>query len=208
METKNYATSQEQFWANEFGDQYISRNESPQLLAAKIAMFSGIVGKTEGIRSVFEFGCNIGINLAALSTLVPDIEIRAIEINPTAAEFARERLPQAKIITGSISDYEPDETCDLAFTCGVMIHLNPDLLPSVYQKLAAASGKYVLVAEYYNPSPVTINYRGHDDRLFKRDFAGEFMEANPEYKLVDYKFMYRRDPSFPLDDITWFLLRK
>lgn len=208
MTNKNHQTPQEDFWASEFGDQYISRNESPELLAAKIAMFSEILGKAAGISSTVEFGCNIGINLVALSHLVPEIGLRAIEINPKAAEIAKKRLPQASISTGSIFDYEPEEPSDLAFTCGVMIHLNPKMLPAVYQKLAAASRKYVLIAEYYNPSPVTILYRGHEDRLFKRDFAGEFMDAHPEYRLVDYRFVYRKDPMFPLDDVTWFLLKK
>jgi len=25
---------------------------------------------------------------------------------------------------------------------------------------------YILIGEYYNPTPVAINYRGHEDRLF------------------------------------------
>jgi len=53
-----------------------------------------------------------------------------------------------------------------------------------------------------------IPYRGHSDRLFKRDFAGEMLEAYPGLALVDYGFAYRRDPVFPQDDISWFLLRK
>jgi spore coat polysaccharide biosynthesis protein SpsF len=91
---------------------------------------------------------------------------------------------------------------------GVLIHLNPDILPQVYDKLVKACGRYLLVAEYYNPSPVTINYRGHSDRLFKRDFAGEIMDQHPEMKLKDYGFSYRKDPNFPQDDITWFLMEK
>ena len=69
-------------------------------------------------------------------------------------------------------------------------------------------GRYLLVAEYYNPSPVTIPYRGHENRLFKRDFAGEILEKYPSMTLIDYGFAYRNDPSFPQDDITWFLLEK
>ncbi|MFM6157881.1 MAG: pseudaminic acid biosynthesis-associated methylase, partial [Sphaerospermopsis kisseleviana] len=67
---------------------------------------------------------------------------------------------------------------------------------------------YLLIAEYYNPSPVAIPYRGHADRLFKRDFAGEVLDQHPELRLVDYGFVYRRDPNFPQDDITWFLIEK
>jgi spore coat polysaccharide biosynthesis protein SpsF len=65
-----------------------------------------------------------------------------------------------------------------------------------------------LVCEYYNPSPVSIPYRGHTNKLFKRDFAGELMDRYPDLQLIDYGFVYRRDPSFPQDDVTWFLMEK
>lgn len=55
---------------------------------------------------------------------------------------------------------------------------------------------------------MTIPYRGHEQRLFKRDFAGEMLDAYPDLRLVDYGFVYRRDPVFPADDLTWFLMEK
>jgi spore coat polysaccharide biosynthesis protein SpsF len=55
---------------------------------------------------------------------------------------------------------------------------------------------------------MVVSYRGHADRLFKRDFAGEMMDMYPDLFLVDYGFAYRRDPSFPQDDISWFLMEK
>ena len=78
----------------------------------------------------------------------------------------------------------------------------------LYRALHEATRRWILVCEYYNPSPVTIEYRGHNDRLFKRDFAGEILDAYPDLRLVDYGFAYRRDPAFPQDDITWFLMEK
>lgn len=108
----------------------------------------------------------------------------------------------------SILDFNSQRTWDLALIKGVLIHINPDALSQVYDKLVAASGKYLLVAEYYNPAPVAIPYRGHTDRLFKCDFAGEIMDRHPQMELVDYGFAYRRDPNFPQDDITWFLMGK
>ena len=64
------------------------------------------------------------------------------------------------------------------------------------------------VAEYYNPSPVELPYRGHEGKLFKRDFAGELMDRHSTLTLVDYGFAYHRDNCFPQDDLTWFLLEK
>jgi spore coat polysaccharide biosynthesis protein SpsF len=105
-------------------------------------------------------------------------------------------------------DFAPQRTWDLVIVKGVLIHIKPDDLPQAYEKLAASCGNYLLVAEYYNPVPVTVPYRGHTDRLFKRDFAGEIMDRYPQIQLIDYGFAYHRDPNFPQDDITWFLMRK
>jgi spore coat polysaccharide biosynthesis protein SpsF len=81
------------------------------------------------------------------------------------------------------------------------------MLKKVYKKLAESTRKYLLIAEYYNPKPVKIYYRGHKNRLFKRDFAGEILKEFPIFSLIDYGFVYRNDPSFPQDDINWFLMR-
>lgn len=108
----------------------------------------------------------------------------------------------------SILDFTPTRRYDLTFIKGVLIHINPEMLTDVYDKLLSACGRYILVAEYYNPVPVAISYRGHSDRLFKRDFAGEIMDRHPKLQLIDYGFVYRRDPNFPQDDITWFLMEK
>ena len=54
--------------------------------------------------------------------------------------------------------------------------------------MVSATNRYLLVAEYYNPIPVAIPYRGHNERLFKRDFAGEIMEYYSEMQLLDYGF--------------------
>lgn len=88
------------------------------------------------------------------------------------------------------------------------IDINPDELNKVYDLLIRSSSRYICIAEYYNPSPVSIPYRGHQDRLFKRDFAGEILDRDPSLSLLDYGFCYHRDPNFPQDDITWFLLEK
>jgi hypothetical protein len=52
-----------------------------------------------------------------------------------------------------------------------------------------------------------VPYRGNQERLFKRDFAGELMDRHG-LKLVNYGFAYHRDNYHPQDDITWFLLEK
>jgi pseudaminic acid biosynthesis-associated methylase len=208
MDQKQFKTDQEKFWAGEFGTEYIERNRGDQLLASNLDFFVKALRNTQNVKSCIEFGANIGMNIKAIKLLYPGIDASGIEINSEAAKQLGELIEPSKIHNQSILDYTPDRTYDLTLIKGVMIHLNPDVLPDVYDKLVAACGRFLLVAEYYNPSPVAIPYRGHADRLFKRDFAGEIMDRHPAMKLIDYGFAYRRDPSFPQDDITWFLMEK
>jgi pseudaminic acid biosynthesis-associated methylase len=203
-----YQTEQESFWAGEFGDDYISRNKTEQLLSSNIKFFANAFSRLRSVGSTLEFGANIGMNLKALATLFPSLSCSGIEINPTAATELRGIFGADKVYEQSILDFESEQRWDLTFTKGVLIHINPDLLPVVYDKLYYHSNRYVLVAEYYNPTPVALPYRGHDARLFKRDFAGEMMDRFPDLALVDYGFLYHRDANFPQDDITWFMLEK
>lgn len=203
-----FKTEQEAFWAGEFGKDYIDRNQGDALLASNLDFFSKALRATRDIKSCIEFGANIGMNLKAIQLLHPSINASAIEINATAATQLHQVIASENIHHTSILDFEPTKTYDLTLIKGVLIHINPNELPQVYDKLVASCRRYLLVAEYYNPAPVTIPYRGHSDRLFKRDFAGEIMDRHPQLQLLDYGFAYRRDPNFPQDDITWFLMEK
>jgi pseudaminic acid biosynthesis-associated methylase len=90
----------------------------------------------------------------------------------------------------------------------VLIHIDPGRLRDAYAALYNASRRYICLAEYYNPAPVEVTYRGHQGKLFKRDFAGEMLDLYGDLRLLDYGFQYRRDPLFPQDDLTWFVLEK
>ena len=204
----SFKTEQETFWAGEFGDGYIDRNQGDALLASNLNFFSKSLNCAHGIQTCIEFGSNIGMNLKAMKLMFPKIDISAIEINTTAATQLRKIIPTEKIYNTSILDFQSCHTYDLVMIKGVLIHINPDYLPKVYDKLVASCSRYLMVAEYYNPTPVGVSYRGHNDRLFKRDFAGEIMNRHSQLHLIDYGFVYRRDPNFPQDDVSWFLMEK
>jgi pseudaminic acid biosynthesis-associated methylase len=203
-----FKTEQESFWAGAFGTEYIQRNQGDALLASNLDFFAKALRATRGVQTLIEFGANIGMNLKALKLLYPGFDQYGIEINADAALELAQVISPDHVYQTSILNFTPVKRWDLVLIKGVLIHINPDALPQVYDKLVESSGRYLLVAEYYNPAPVVIPYRGHTDRLFKRDFAGEIMERHPQMQLVDYGFAYRRDPSFPQDDITWFLMEK
>lgn len=199
-------TPQEKFWLGEFGDEYIGRNRSEILRAANLAFWADVLRRTPGAESFLEFGANIGLNLRAMAELVPGAKLTGVEINVEAAAILKD-WGGAEVRVGPIREFVSDKRWDMVFTKGVLIHLHPDSLPETYDLLHKYSSRYILIAEYYNPSPMEVRYRGHCGKLFKRDFAGELLDRHPDLKLVDYRFVWRRD-SFPQDDITWFLMEK
>jgi spore coat polysaccharide biosynthesis protein SpsF len=204
----DFKTDQESFWAGEFGTEYINRNTGDELLASNLALFGRALRSAQRLDDCIEFGANIGMNLKALKLLYPTQNQYALEINLSAvAELARV-IPTENVYHTSILDFTPARTWDLVLIKGVLIHINPGWLPQVYNTLHRATERYLLVCEYYNTTPVQVPYRGHSDRLFKRDFCGEILDRYSDLSLIDYGFVYRHDPTFPQDDITWFLMER
>lgn len=191
----------EEFWKGDFGNEYAKRNVGN--VVSNVALFSRIMARTTNVESVLELGCGTGQNMTALHVLMPNITLIGVEINEGAARACK----IGEIHQRSILDPELQVVCTMAMTKGVLIHQHPDDLPAVYRKLYTSARRYVLIAEYYNPTPVEVPYRGHAGVLWKRDFAGEMLEAFPDLQLVDYGFSYHRGP-FPQDDLTYFLMEK
>lgn len=201
----------EQFWAGDFGDAYTDRMVGHKMIESNMSFFANALVKAKGIKTILELGCNRGLNLAALEYLDPSttktgVDINAKSLHCLVSMFQDLGLDQPFIHCNSILNFEPIERYDLVFTKGVLIHQNPDHLKMIYDKMYALSNKYLLIAEYFNPTPVEVKYRGHDGKLFKRDFAGEMLDQLP-LKLVSYGFTYSRD-EMPQDNLNWFLMEK
>jgi len=205
---KNKKNDQQKFWAGKFGKEYVSRNSIQRLSKNSIALFSKIFINKIPPKECLEFGANIGANLLAFKTLFPKIKTCGVEINKYAFQHLAKIIGKNNSYNQSIESFKKNKKYDLVFTKGVLIHINPENLNKIYEKLFKMSKKYILIIEYYNPKPVKISYRGHSDKLFKRDFAGEIMKKYKSLKLIDYGFIYHGDLSFPQDDLTWFLLEK
>jgi spore coat polysaccharide biosynthesis protein SpsF len=202
----SFKTEQENFWAGSFGDEYNNRNSDQALIEGNFNFFSELFAKIDKVKFLIEFGANIGLNLIAIKKIVPDIDLAAIEINDQAVA-ALEKIDNLKIYHQSILDFKPERAYDCVLIKTVLIHINPEKLPQVYDLLYQSSKKYICLAEYYNPAPTVVEYRGNHNRLFKRDFAGEMLDKFPDLELIDYGFKYHRDKKY-YDDLNWFILKK
>ena len=202
-----FRTEQESFWANNFGNEYIDRNNSEELVVRRMVNFATMLKSTQKIKSIVELGSNIGLNGIALKRLNKDFSLTGYEINEKAVELANKQNIGKFYCESIINKIDNDMKYDLAFTSGVLIHVNPNYLEKVYENLYNLTSRYVIINEYYNPNPTSVVYRGIKDKIFKRDFAGELMDRY-SFNLIDYGFFYRRDNYFPRDDTNWFLLEK
>ena len=202
-----YSTPQENLWVGSFGDEYVDRNKRAALLAPKLMLLARIIERTQGIRSILEFGANIGLNQIALKSVIPSARQIAIEINEKAFRQL-EMIEGVEAHLGSILSFDSDIVADLSFTSALLIHINPDELQRAYDILYKSARCYIAMIEYYNHEPIEVMYKGNAGCLFKRDWAGDMLTRFPDLRLVDYGFVYRRDPNFPIDDVHWFLLEK
>ena len=204
-----YNSEQERFWAKTYADDYIKKNsEFDDKLGAQA--WTKMLQETHGeVENFLECGCNIGRNIEQLKWALPNAKPSIIEISEPAFNFVVARHDFDEAYNGPILDSNLEmASYDLVFTMGVLIHISPDHLLDHMRKMFEYSKRYVLIGEYFNRSPVSLDYQGEKDKLFKRDFGKLFLESF-EVSLLDYGFLWGHiyDPA-GFDDIVWWLFEK
>jgi len=204
-----FNSEQEGFWAKEYSKEYIEKNDAHDHKLGSEGWSQILSSAGTEITNFLELGCNVGRNVRQLQDVIPDAKPSVIEISEEAYNFALSRYDFEHSFNGPILDSNfEDNFFNLTFTIGVLIHINPDQLLDHMQKLFSYSNEYVVIGEYFNRTPVSLEYQGEKDRLFKRDFGKLFLENFP-VELVDYGFLWGHiyDKS-GFDDITWWLFKK
>jgi pseudaminic acid biosynthesis-associated methylase len=163
------ATEQLAAWHGEFGNSYTDRNVIDWWV--RMPAFKRMLEGLE-IHRVLEVGCNRGHNLRALSVIVSDeSEIFAVEPNSYALGIARTAGGRIYAVCRNAFDLPfKDSYFDLVLTVGVLIHLSTNELSKAMQEVARVSRRYIFAAEYYAAVDTAVDYRGHSDLLWKRDF--------------------------------------
>ena len=122
-----------------------------------------------------EFGANIGMNIRSIDKILVNAKFSAVEINKKACDQLKNHI-DGNLYNCSILDYHPKEQYDFVFAKGVLIHINPNELDSVYQKLYDTSSKYICVAEFYKRPE-------HYNHVCSYDFVSERLEDGKKVKL-------------------------
>lgn len=203
------ANEQETFWKHTISNEYIADNSNYDLESG-LTGWKVVLDKlpVADLVSILELGCNVGRNLGILRNLFPDISLNAVEINAQALKVADMNYNLDSKFAGSISAYKTNKMFDLVFTSGVLIHIHPDNLFDTMKKMYDLSSRFIIMIEYFNRTPVTIEYRGEQNKLFKCDFGKIFIENFP-VKLIDVGFLWGHIyDSAGFDDVTYWVFEK
>jgi len=205
----SYNSEQENFWATTYATDYIKKNSSFDNQIGAEAWAKMLKGTRGEIKTLLECGCNIGRNIEQIKMVLPEAIPSIIEISEPAFKFVTSHHDFKHAFNGAILDSAFDNASfDLVFTTGVLIHINPDQLLQHMEKMFRYSNKYILMGEYFNRTPVSIEYQGEKDKLFKRDFGKLFIE-NFDVKLLNYGFLWGHIYDVAgFDDVTWWLFEK
>jgi pseudaminic acid biosynthesis-associated methylase len=195
----------EQLWAGDFGDRYIERNKDADsgrrdFWAAQIAALDA--------GSALEVGCNFGGNLRWLAELLDAENVAGVDVNEKALELLRERVPgvDARLSPGASLPFE-DDSFDLVFTMGVLIHQDPATqLEPMMREIVRCSRRYVIAGEYYADDPTEVPYRGQEGALFKQDFGALYLRLFPRLRLVSEGYLGEDDGRW--DDVTYWVFEQ
>lgn len=187
-------TPQKRNWAGVFGREYTDRN------TLSTAQLDSLYRTNYGIaRShlneiflreiprdarVLEVGCNSGNQLLLLKEM-GFTSLWGLEVQSYALELARARVPSAGLSQGfALNLPYDDDYFDLVFTSGVLIHISPADLPRALDEIHRCAKTWIWGMEYYAPELTPVNYRGHDDLLWKMDYVKSYLDRFGDLELV------------------------
>lgn len=151
-------------------------------------------------------GCNRGHNLVLLSTLFHGSTVVGIDPNLNALSLAQADDAHIDLVQGHSFDIPfKDESFDLAFTCGVLIHIALPDLPAALKEIYRVTCRYILAVEYFAEQETAIHYRGYDDLLWKRDFLEHYRKLFPDLALLRTGTWDKADG---FDACQWWLMEK
>lgn len=199
------------FWKGDAGVDYIDRNTlHDDQFKSRCFMWQRILANCfpNYPRSVLEVGANVGRNIRAINRVSSQTELWAVEPNSIARSSLELQpfIDSDRVFDGAIQDLPMrDNSVDLAFTCGVLIHIPPSDLLMACREVVRVARDYVVAIEYFSAKSETIEYRGEQDKLWKRDF-GQFYIDHFNLKPVYVGFEWKAMTG--LDNLTWWIFKK
>lgn len=168
-------TEQESKWLGLLGREYTYRN------VAKFEQMNERFKQQHGISrsdfyeiflndfdrsiGILEVGSNIGTQLVCMRSLGFK-NLYGIELQHCAIKLSRSQGININIIQGTgLNIPFKDECFDLVFTCGLLIHIDPQHIDRILSEIYRCTDGYILGYEYYADQLTEVAYRGHKNLL-------------------------------------------
>jgi ubiquinone/menaquinone biosynthesis C-methylase UbiE len=137
----------------EFWDNYANENETK--FNEEFAKFVRDLVVSLRCTSVLEIGCGTGIDLK----LFPEtFEVHGVDLNDTALNIVKEKLPKFYFKKSSIIDLPfEDSSVDFVFTHQLLNYLEDDVLEKGISEMYRVAGKYIMNCERYDEVEKQIN---------------------------------------------------
>jgi Methyltransferase domain len=171
----NTGNEAEAYWAAHPFDGYHADGRQRTLIVRTVLELQRRAG-ADGIRSIFEFGCNVGRNLERLRHVVPNLELAGTDINEGAVAEGRARYGLDLRVGNHTALKEfPDRRFDCSLTLSVLDHISDiDQVRETLIALGRITRRYLLILEPYNGRDerapelrVRFNYYWNYPRLFR-----------------------------------------
>lgn len=201
-------TKELDLWKGQFGDDYIERNKiTDDNLNNRISFWEGMIVNVNNMtnnvpKSFYEHGTGVGGNMLALDRLYQKynetVELRGYEPNEKALKVLNAQ---------GLRDYKPAVDSDrvhFAFSCGVLIHVNPDNQLAEMKKIYEKSTRYIGCMEYFSKDVREVNYHG-EQAMWTRDYGSLWLDNFPVRALCCV-FAWKRLSG--LDDLTGWVFEK
>jgi pseudaminic acid biosynthesis-associated methylase len=190
-------TEQTEFWKNDFGKEYTSRNTfskekwdgfyKEHFGVTKIDMNNEFLSELDKDIKILEVGCNVGNQLKGLQDM-GFTNLYGIELQQGAVEKSKNLFQGLNIIQGNGFDIPfKNNFFDVVYTNGVLIHISPNDLGIIIKEMTRCSSKYIWGFEYFSEKMEEIEYRGNKGFLWKNDFARVISEVSPNFKIIKEK---------------------
>lgn len=199
----DWSSNRENFWQN-MPKQYYQKNTKrvPRTLVANFV-------KDNDVLSVLELGCNTGGNLLSIYRKTPEVRLTGIDICAKAIRYGKlsEKNP-AQLLVGSIYDLSmfADDSFDLVFTRGVLLHINNEQTPAIVAEMKRISSKYILNIETHGEPQVRSSSKGVP-HSFSHDFDKIYRELGLEPNITTTTEMTERVHKGGDDHFVWATLK-
>ena len=204
MTPEDDAARLEGLWSGEFGDDYVERNRAAS--EGRRPFWEHVLGEIDAA-SALEIGCNVGGNLRWLAELLGAENVAGVDVNEHALEVVRSEIPGVDARVASARELPfADDSFDLVFTTGVLIHQSPEELPRVMDEIVRASRRYVLCGEYRADELEEVPYRGQRGALYKQDYGRLYQERFPQLRLLEEGFLPKSEGVW--DDVTYWIFEQ